>query len=127
MAEYKGILNPVPKNRGGYEVNYSTTEHEIGTWIDGSVLYEKTIECGALPDATAKTIAHGISNIKDIVDTSGNFTNGTYWFPLNNPNPTSLNGQVQVYSTLTNIFINTARDLSNFSRSWVTLRYTKTA
>lgn len=29
--------------QGGGNVNYSTTEHEIGTWIDGKTLYEKTV------------------------------------------------------------------------------------
>ena len=28
---------------GSSEVNYSTTEHKVGTWIDGSDVYEKTI------------------------------------------------------------------------------------
>lgn len=28
---------------GGGSMNYSTTEHEVGTWIDGSTLYERTI------------------------------------------------------------------------------------
>lgn len=27
---------------GGSSINYSTTEHVIGTWYDGSILYEKT-------------------------------------------------------------------------------------
>ena len=28
---------------GGGSVNYSTTEHEVGTWIDGKTIYSKTI------------------------------------------------------------------------------------
>ena len=32
-----GQINPLP-------FNYSETEHEVGTWIDGSKLYEKTLE-----------------------------------------------------------------------------------
>ncbi len=28
---------------GSSEINYSTTEHKVGTWIDGSDIYEKTI------------------------------------------------------------------------------------
>lgn len=45
----------------GSSVNYSTTEHEVGTWIDGSVLYEKTIDIGAFPNTTTKSVTAGIS------------------------------------------------------------------
>ena len=31
---------------GGSSYNYSTTEHEIGTWIDGSPIYERTFYMG---------------------------------------------------------------------------------
>ena len=107
--------------------NYSTTEHVVGKWIDGSTLYGKTISCGALPNATTKSVAHGISNLKDIIDMKGEFTNGRGWFSINNPNPTALNGQVQVNVNSTNINIVTASDLSSFDRSWVTLQYIKTS
>ena len=30
---------------GGNSHTYSTTEQVVGTWIDGSTIYEKTIEC----------------------------------------------------------------------------------
>jgi hypothetical protein len=45
------------------KANYSTTEHEVGTWIDGSTLYEKTYqaeitEAGEIDiDATNENIA----------------------------------------------------------------------
>ena len=107
--------------------NYSTTEHVVGKWIDGSTLYGKTISCGALPNATTKSVAHGISNLKDIIDMKGELTNGRGWFSINNPNPTALNGQVQVNVNSTNINIVTASDLSSFDRSWVTLQYIKTS
>lgn len=42
---------------------YSTTEHRIGTWIDGKPLYRKVINFGALPNTTNKNVAHGISNL----------------------------------------------------------------
>lgn len=44
--------------------NYSTTEQDTGfTWIDGKTIYKKTINFGALPNSTAKNVAHGISNL----------------------------------------------------------------
>lgn len=126
MAEYKGILNPVPKNRGGYE-NYSTTEHEIGTWIDGSTLYEKTIDCGALPNATSKNVLHGISNLKRIVEYKG------YSYSITNANslpvPFATNTIfARVNSNGTDyITISTGSDLSAYNETYVTIRYTKTA
>ena len=124
MAEYKGILNPVPKNRGGYE-NYSTTEHEIGKWVDGRVLYEKTIDCGALPNASAKTVSHNISNIKEVVDIKGVFGDGSSWFMINNANPSQLIAQIQVVVNTLNILITTAANLAQYNQTWVTIQYTK--
>lgn len=37
------------------EHNYSTTEHKVGTWTDGSTVYEKTIT-GTLGNTSQKTI-----------------------------------------------------------------------
>lgn len=34
------------------EITYSTDERVVGKWIDGSDVYEKVIEFGALPNAT---------------------------------------------------------------------------
>lgn len=49
--------------------NYSTTEQNTGfKWIDGSAIYKKTINFGALPNATSKTVAHNISNLSYVVD-----------------------------------------------------------
>lgn len=45
---------------------YSSTEREIGVWLDGKPLYEKTVNFGALPNATTKTVAHNISNVEHV-------------------------------------------------------------
>lgn len=44
--------------------NYSTSEHVVGTWIDGKPLYEKTVEIPAqtFPAFSMTTIPHNISN-----------------------------------------------------------------
>ena len=38
---------------GSSGINYSTTEHVIGTWIDGSTLYERTVNVANLPNNTS--------------------------------------------------------------------------
>ena len=46
----------------GASVIYSYDERLIGQWVDGSNLYEKTIDIGTLPNtATSQSYPHGIS------------------------------------------------------------------
>lgn len=99
---------------------YSTTEHKVGKWIDGSDLYEKTIDFGALPNNTTKTVAHGISNLDKIVSINPIAIGPSITIAFFASSQTELNCYVQgnnvVYST-------------NFDGSsrygYVTLRYTK--
>lgn len=107
-------------------LTYLTDEHVVGKWIDGSVLYEKTIDCGALPNTTSKTVAHGISNISKIVEIKGYATNGTLYLPLPFAGASATTG-VSVYVNASNISFETGMDRSNFVESYVTLRYTKTS
>jgi len=107
--------------------NYSTTEHKIGKWIDGSDLYEKTVSCGALPNSTGKTVPHSIANLKNIVEirgyairTVGNTL--TYPLPFVNSGNTS---RVELTVSSTNISITTNVDFSYLDDTYVTLRYTK--
>lgn len=39
---------------------YSTSEEKVGAWIDGKTIYQKTIDCGALPNTTTKYISTDI-------------------------------------------------------------------
>lgn len=55
----------------GDENDYSTTEHVVGTWIDNKPVYQKTIDFGAGPNNTRKSVAHGITNLKDVVNMFG--------------------------------------------------------
>lgn len=51
---------------------YSTTEQKIGTWIDNLPLYRKVVHLTSGWELGAeKTINHGISNVKEIVDYRG--------------------------------------------------------
>lgn len=55
-SSVEGELQKIPIAR----YDYSTDEKVVGTWIDGSTIYESTIECGALPNATSKVISTNI-------------------------------------------------------------------
>ena len=57
--------------------HYSTDEQVIGTWVDGSTIYEKTIHTGALSTG-ANSIAHNISNIGSLINAFGKYVYSTY-------------------------------------------------
>ena len=109
-------------------VHYSSTEHVIGTWIDGKPIYEITVDTGTLPNNTTKTIAHGISDLKAVIDLRGyalNTNNG-----INIPIPYvyksgSYSKSLQAYADATNITFISGENMSGYTESYVTLQYTK--
>lgn len=123
------LVSAINELVAGNSNNYSTSEKVVGTWIDGKPLYQKTIACGAMPNATTKTVASGLTNEN---------VNRIYGFTINStgiviPLPyvdVSSNSAVQIHiSYLTEsheIRIMTGSDRRGFSTSYVTLQYTKT-
>ena len=110
--------------------HYSNNEQVVGTWIDGSTLYEKTLNVGTI--STSTTFAHGITNLDTIIDHSGfgkyagtdkkvmgitaSKGYGTiYWFDLISYDSTNLN------------FDRDPSLSSNFSDCYCTIRYTKSS
>lgn len=55
---------------GGSSHNYSTTEQVVGTWVDGSPVYEKTFVINN-PATGNNTITHNISNLDMLISVSG--------------------------------------------------------
>lgn len=104
---------------------YSTTEQEIGTWVDGSTLYEKTIDIGELPNNTTKSVAHNISNLSTVVYLLGFASNSSVTLPLPVPHPDNVNA-ININADATNINIATGRDRRAYS-GYVTIRYTKSS
>ena len=100
---------------------YSTEEHVVGEWIDGSTLYEKTVDVGALPNNTRKTVNHNISNINHIVSING-IGIGSNYIPLPWAGTTNV---CYIYADGTIISIVSNDDISPYN-GYITLRYTKT-
>lgn len=104
--------------------NYSTSEADTGfTWIDGKIIYKKTVDIGNLPNNTSKSVAHNISNLSTLVKIEGAAKSSTGFLPL----PTVLTvaaNQVGVTVDSTNVNIYTGLDRSSYS-GYVTLYYTK--
>lgn len=110
-----------PKN------DYSTEEKVIGTWIDGSTIYQKTINFGTLPNATSKAVAHGISNLSTVVNltiTAKNNSGGFLILPYSYSSGSTEN-YVIFGCDSTNITIVANTDRSAFSGT-ATIQYTKT-
>lgn len=69
MALYvNGVkTNNVLAYSGGGEHEYSTTEQVVGKWIDGSTLYEKTLELNSVSMNTGWAVIGNIPNIAKLV------------------------------------------------------------
>lgn len=105
--------------------NYSTAEQVVGTWIDGSTIYEKTLNVGTI--STETTVAHGIDNLNTIIDYSGfGKYAGTDKAVIPFQNPASGYGfGINAYNG-TNLIVARSSFLgSNISDCYITLRYTK--
>ena len=109
------------------QFNYSLEEQVIGKWVDGKPVYQKTIACGTLPNNTTKTVSHNISNIDYIIKWTGSASDSTgihIKFPY--INILTLGKSCNVWIDKTAIGIETASDLRNYTKSYITLQYTKT-
>lgn len=105
---------------------YTTGEEARGWWIDGKVIYRKTVEFGALPNATSKSVAHGISDIDKIVKIEGiarTSAGRTLLLPWVNI-ATHEHG-ISLEANLTYVIINTGYNRSDYT-GYITLYYTKT-
>lgn len=107
--------------------SYSTSEVKTNaTWIDGKPIYKKTIDFGSLPNNSTKNVAHGISNLGDVIDIRGTAKSswGTHQLPLVFSG-SDVNYITNVSVNATNISMSNSADRSGFT-AYVTLWYTKT-
>lgn len=104
-------------------VHYSTEEHVVGTWIDGKTLYEKTIDCGNMPNSTTKTISIGNIYPKKIEGCmyNPNDENVTRPLPFSS---SSASDNVRVDTEYQNLRIVTSANWSSY-KAYVTIQYTK--
>lgn len=112
------------------DVNYSKTEQATnGTWIDGKTIYKKTIEFGALPNASQKNVAHGISNLDTIVAVSFVAKNPTAlsWSYIPSVSVNATANQIAYVVSSTNVTCVAGTNYSAFTDSYITLWYTKSS
>ena len=102
---------------------YSTDEKIIGQWLDGKPIYQKIVDCGALPNNSSKSVQHGITNLDKCVYYTGiSIGPITCKMPYI---PTSSSGIIALWITNTSVEIATNSDRSTYA-AYVTLQYTKT-
>jgi hypothetical protein len=118
-------------NTSTYTANilFSLTETDTGAkWIDGKTIYRKVINFGVLPNATAKSVAHGITGLGTIISAVGVSTGGSSGNMLVLPVPSTTatwNIQTTINTTTITLLTGTGGNYSDRS-VYITLLYTKT-
>ena len=109
-------------------VNYSTEEQVIGTWVDVKPLYQKTFDCGALPNKTTKSVAHNIADLDMVTKVYGvaSLANKTRSVFIPSDVVSGSSYCITMEYRGTSINITTNFDATEFTLSYVTLQYTKT-
>lgn len=121
----KAIAENAGGGGGGQPFIYSENEREIGTWIDGSTLYQKTIHIASLPQTSYDTYQIA-SNIDKVVDYKGIvfYTGGTaITIFVTRPDNTNSQFYHDIEDDKT-FFFRTYR--SEPGEAYVTFQYTKT-
>lgn len=104
----------------------TTSESDIGKWIDGKTIYRKVVSCGQLPNSANKATNHGVSNIDKIINICGTARSAdgnTISIPFVHENQSITGVKVTVDRVKVNIA--TSRDWSSFTECYVIIEYTK--
>ena len=119
MADIMSTLPGAPTQQH----SYSTSEQVVGKWLNNKPLYEKTYDCGVMPNNTTKLVPLNIS-MSDIqvMRTYGIAYNSTS--KGSHPLPYSTS-DIYYISGDGNISITTTMDRSTFN-AYITIQYTKT-
>lgn len=110
--------------------SFSTSEINTGTtWIDGSTIYKKTVNTGAL-NSTDKVTNHGISGIKQVIKMEGfaiatSPSNGTIYVSLPRAHRDNDHDGISFEAFGNNVKVAVGTN-NVFYDSYVTIYYTKT-
>lgn len=108
-------------------MDYSTSEVNTGAkWIDGSAIYKKTVDLGAMPNTTTKNVSHGISNLGTVIKVEGAAVNSSGNTILLPTVATSVGYNITVQINSTDVKLEDGADRSGYS-GHVTIYYTKSS
>ena len=108
--------------------HYSTSEHVVGTWIDGSTIFEKTMN----PTCSVgdNTLNHNISNFGRLVSIEGvcKYNNGSEYLYLPYTSTSPLSYTIYISNvTNTTYKVGVGSGFSSIQDCYVTIRYTKSS
>lgn len=106
----------------GLYFDYSTSEMNTGTkWINDKLIYKKTVDLGALPNNTTKSVAHGLgNNIDRVIKIEGYSYSSSFGMSLFIPD-----SSFDIDVAGINIEISTSQDLSMYGETYATIYYTR--
>lgn len=124
---------PVASVSGDRRFNYQTDEHEVGTWIDGSVVYQRVLQ-GTTPQEgiidISTLVAGGIPNADNarIVEAFVTYTisNGTWNCPLPNGFNSSTICGINIAKDASKMYFNLGLTEARNAPFTVVIQYTKT-
>lgn len=119
-----GISDELYAPSGGSSgCNYSFSEQVVGTWTNGKPLYQITVDFGALPNNSKKTVNHGITNIDEICYVFGvlNYTGIVFGETL----PSGDTYKMRCAARATTVEITTNTNWQGYT-ALITFQYTKT-
>ena len=121
------IGSNMPSARQNF-IEYSTDEQVVGKWIDNRPIYQKTFDCGALPNNTTKRIAHNVTDFDFVIDMRGIATNTSTHISreLDMISTVQASNSVSLSCGRTNIELSTGTNGSAYNQTYVTLKYVKT-
>lgn len=104
---------------------YSTTDEiPVGIWIDGSIIYRKTYNVGAV--SSSQQIPLGINNFAKLINVYGTGGNEGVYSPLPYVN-TSANSQWGILVSSSMILLSKGSSATNFDECYITIEYTKSS
>ena len=127
--EWEDVIDTLPGTPTELPVLFDEreTEYQVGWYVNSSGLkkpvYEKTVNCGKLPNASQKSVAHNISNIENVINIFGFTKYGTTFTPLVRNSKGGTACEVIVIGS--NLRIDNNYDGTAFD-CYTTLQYTKT-
>lgn len=110
------------------QTTYSTDERVVGKWIDGSDIYEKVINVGALPNSATKSVNISSLNIDKIIEFNGYATSDTVNIPVQYAvsGGTGFVGVATYYTKNNgNLTVETYNDRTNYTECYITIKYIK--
>lgn len=108
------------------QVNYTTGEVAVGTWIDGKTLYRTTTTIGTLPGNSSISVQTAATNVDVVTNIEGSaWNNNNTWVTIPRATGFYVNIWFDPSTNMINVSTNDAAG-ANLSKATITMYYTKT-